>query len=139
MASFRTQLYVHSTLLSGVIQLFSSKAINREVEVYGFSGTPFSSHPLLADLVLVETPECLVSVNDPFHSVCITSCLSVFLGANHLDDQPFMVMPYMPNGNAVGFRAENPEYPPLYIVRIYRSLWRPRPINSTSSEMPRSA
>lgn len=38
-----------------------------------------------------------------------------FLGANTLDDQPFIVMPYMPN-TARQFLRQSPNFDPLYIV-----------------------
>ncbi|KAJ7080451.1 WD40-repeat-containing domain protein [Mycena epipterygia] len=40
-----------------------------------------------------------------------------FLGANHLDDRPFIVMPYMRHGNAREFLQKNPNHTPLPILR----------------------
>ncbi|KAJ6573139.1 kinase-like domain-containing protein [Mycena vulgaris] len=39
-----------------------------------------------------------------------------FFGANHLDDEPFIVMPYMPHGNAAQFFRKNPNRDPLPIL-----------------------
>ncbi|KAJ6552816.1 kinase-like domain-containing protein, partial [Mycena capillaripes] len=45
-----------------------------------------------------------------------------FLGANTLDDKPFMVMPYLPY-NAKDFLSTRPTFEPLYILRdISRGL-----------------
>ncbi|KAJ7111223.1 kinase-like domain-containing protein [Mycena epipterygia] len=40
-----------------------------------------------------------------------------FLGANHLDNRPFIVMPYMKHGNACEFLQNHPNHTPLPILR----------------------
>jgi hypothetical protein len=40
-----------------------------------------------------------------------------FLGANILDDKPFIVMPYLKNGNARDYLQEHPDGNRLQIVR----------------------
>jgi hypothetical protein len=43
---------------------------------------------------------------------------SEFLGANELDDRPFIVMPYMQNGNARDYVQRHPNCDRLKIVRV---------------------
>jgi len=44
-------------------------------------------------------------------------CLSEFLGANILDDKPFIVMPYLKHGNVRAYLKEHPDSNRLQIVR----------------------
>jgi hypothetical protein len=44
---------------------------------------------------------------------------SEFLGANELDDRPFIVMPYLKNGNARDYIQNNPECDLLQIVQAF--------------------
>jgi hypothetical protein len=48
-----------------------------------------------------------------------------FLGANEFDDKPFIVMPYMTNGNARDYVRSYPDCNPLQIVcsSFFISLW----------------
>ena len=41
-----------------------------------------------------------------------------FLGANILDDKPFILMPYLKNGNVQAYLKEHPDSDRLQIVRI---------------------
>jgi serine/threonine protein kinase len=45
-----------------------------------------------------------------------TQYLVEFLGANILDDKPFIVMPYLPNGNARDYLLKHPNGDRLKIV-----------------------
>jgi hypothetical protein len=45
-------------------------------------------------------------------------CLLEFLGANIFDEKPFMVMPYLANGNARDYLLDHSNTDPLPIVRI---------------------
>ena len=42
-----------------------------------------------------------------------------FLGANELDDKPFIVMPYLKNGNARDYVQKHPNCDRLRIVRRF--------------------
>ena len=44
-------------------------------------------------------------------------CNLEFLGANEFDDRPFVVMPYLENGNARDYVRSHPECDRLRIVR----------------------
>jgi hypothetical protein len=49
-------------------------------------------------------------------------CYLEFLGANELDDRPFVVMPYMKNGNARDYVQRHPNCDRLKIVWISRFI-----------------
>ena len=44
---------------------------------------------------------------------------SEFLGANILDDEPFIVMPMIPNGNICDYILKNPNCDRLRLVRLF--------------------
>jgi serine/threonine protein kinase len=50
---------------------------------------------------------------------------SEFLGANELDDKPFIVMPYLKNGNARDYVQSHPDCDRLRIVWLSLSLCCP--------------
>jgi hypothetical protein len=54
------------------------------------------------------------------HFLVSTSCQcrTEFLGANVLDEQPFIVMPYLKHGNARDYIRHHPDCDRLRIVRI---------------------
>ena len=45
-------------------------------------------------------------------------CPAEFLGANILDEKPFIVMPYLENGNARHYLQKHPDHDRLQIVRL---------------------
>ena len=52
------------------------------------------------------------------HLLYVESYFVVFLGANVLDDQPFIVMPYFKNGNVRDYLVKHPDSDRLQIVCI---------------------
>jgi hypothetical protein len=47
--------------------------------------------------------------------------LTEFLGANTLDDKPFIVMPFLKNGNARHYIQTHPTFDRLVLVNSFRS------------------
>lgn len=55
--------------------------------------------------------------------MCWLSYVLEFLGANYLEDKPFIVMPYLKNGNARDYVGRNPQCNRLRIVCVVVAFW----------------
>ena len=61
----------------------------------------------------------------PLHNCSNSVLCSEFLGVNELDNRPFIVMPYLKNGNAQDYVQSHPDCDLLPIVRTFFPLSRP--------------